>query len=63
MSSFSKSLKSIKETAEEYNWSPKRVRALIDEGLPFVRIGRQMLINGHTLDQYLQEREASGGRK
>jgi len=45
------------------NWSPKRVRMLIDDGLPIVRIGRQMLINDQTLDQYLQEREASGGEK
>jgi len=36
---------------------------LIDDGLPIVRIGRQMLINDQTLDQYLQEREASGGEK
>jgi excisionase family DNA binding protein len=58
MSSFSRNLKSVDEVAEERRWSPKRVRRLICEGLPVVKIGRQRLINDTTLDQYLQKREA-----
>ena len=58
MPSFSKNLKSVDQIAEERDWSPKRVRTLIGEGLPVVKIGRQSLIYEDTLDQYLHEREA-----
>jgi hypothetical protein len=58
MSNFSKNLKSVDQVAKERHWSPKRVRTLIGEGLPVVKIGRQNLINDNTLDQYLHEREA-----
>lgn len=57
--SFSTNLKSVDETAVGRNWSPKRVRKLVTEGLPFVQIGRQKFINSDTLDQYLKERERS----
>jgi len=50
-------LKSVDETAVDRNWSPKRVRKLITEGLPVVTIGRQNFINAETLDQFLQDRE------
>jgi hypothetical protein len=59
MSNYSKSLKSVDQIAKEHRWSPKRVRTLIEEGLPVVRIGRQNLINDHTFDRFLQNREAS----
>jgi excisionase family DNA binding protein len=58
MSNFSKKLKSVDQIAKKRRWSPKRVRALISEGLPVVKIGRQCLIYEDTLDQYLHEREA-----
>ena len=54
----SKNLKSVDQIAKERSWSPKRVRALIGEGLPVVKIGRQNLIYEDTLDQYLHDREA-----
>jgi hypothetical protein len=57
MSNYSKNLKSVRQTAEERRWSPKRVRTLIGEGLPVVKIGRQSLIHDDTLDRFLQERE------
>jgi hypothetical protein len=63
MSSFSKNLQSVDEIAKERNWSPKRVRALIGDGLPVVRIGRQNLINLDTLDLYLQGRETPSKSK
>jgi len=58
MSSFSKNLKSVDAVAKERRWSPKRVRKLIGDGLPVVKIGRQNLINNDTLDGYLRDREA-----
>jgi hypothetical protein len=58
MLNYSKNLKSINQIAEDRDWSPKRVRTLICEGLPIVKIGRQSLIHDDTLDQFLQEREA-----
>jgi hypothetical protein len=58
MPNYSKNLKSVDQIAKERRWSTKRVRTLIGEGLPVVKIGRQSLINDDTLDQYLQEREA-----
>jgi hypothetical protein len=58
MLNFSKNLKSVDQIAEERHWSPKRVRNLIGEGLPVVKIGRQSLIHENTLDQYLHELEA-----
>ena len=58
MINFSKNLKSVDQIAEERDWSPKRIRTLIGEGLPVVKIGRQSLIYDGTLDQYLLEREA-----
>ena len=58
MKNFSKNLKSVDQIANERDWSPKRVRYLIGEGLPVVKIGRQSLIHDNTLDQYLLEREA-----
>ena len=58
MSNFSKKLKSVDQIAKKRRWSPKRVRTLIREGLPVVKIGRQSLIYEDTLDQYLHEREA-----
>lgn len=62
--SFSSELHGVKEIANECGWSPKRVRLLIREGLPVVKIGRQSLINLHTLDGFLREREApAAGRK
>ena len=57
--SFSANLKSVDETAIERNWPPKRVRKLILEGLPFVMIGRQKLINSDSLDRFLKNREKS----
>jgi hypothetical protein len=59
MLNFSKNLKSVGQIAEDRDWSPKRVRTLIDEGLPVVKIGRQSLIYGGTLDQFLSARETS----
>ena len=56
---FSINLKSIDETAAARNWPPKRVRRLIDEGLPTVRIGRQRFINSNTLDEFVKARETS----
>jgi hypothetical protein len=56
---FSEDLKSIDETAVVRNWPPKRVRKLIAEGLPTVRIGRQRFINSDTLDEFLKARETS----
>lgn len=47
----------VDEIAERQRWSTKRVRQLIHQGLPTVRIGRQHLINTKTLDTYLRERE------
>jgi len=58
MPTFSNNLKSVDEKAEELDWSPKRVRKLIGEGLPVVKIGRQHLINDDTLNQFLRDREA-----
>ncbi len=58
MSNYSKNLKSVDQVAEARDWSPKRVRTLIGEGLPVVKIGRQSLIHEDTLDRFLQEREA-----
>jgi hypothetical protein len=49
--------KSVDETAVERNWPPKRVRKLIDEGLPTVKIGRQNFIFADTLDKFLKMRE------
>jgi hypothetical protein len=59
MLNFSKNLKSVGQVAEERDWSPKRVRTLIEEGLPVVKIGRQSLIYDGTLDQFLHARETS----
>jgi excisionase family DNA binding protein len=58
MLNYSKNLKSVDQIAKELGWSPKRVRTLIGEGLPVVKLGRQSLIYEDTLDQYLHEREA-----
>jgi hypothetical protein len=58
MLNFSKNLKSVEQAAKERHWSPKRIRTLIVEGLPVVKIGRQCLIHDDTIDQYLREREA-----
>lgn len=63
MSSFSENLRTIKEIAKQNSWSPKRVRSLIGDGLPVVKIGRQSLINIETLDRYLQGREVPGTEK
>jgi hypothetical protein len=59
MLNYTKSLKSVDQIAQESDWSPKRVRTLILEGLPVVKIGRQSLICERTLDRFLQEREKS----
>jgi hypothetical protein len=59
MLNFSKNLKSVGQIAEERDWSPKRIRTLIEEGLPVVKIGRQNLIYDGTLDQFLHARETS----
>ena len=59
MNAFTAKLKSVDEKARELNWSPKRVRALIREGLPVVKIGRQHLINDDSFDQYLHKRQMS----
>jgi hypothetical protein len=56
--SFSSDLKSVQDIAEDRGWSPKRVRRLICEGLPVVKIGRQSLVNQCTLDRFLEERQA-----
>ena len=55
--SFSKNLKSVDQIAAERKWPPKRIRRLIDEGLPTVKIGRQNFINSMTLDRFLKDRE------
>ena len=55
---FSNNLKSVDETAADHNWSPKRIRRLIHEGLPTVKVGRQNFINSETLDQFLKDRES-----
>jgi hypothetical protein len=59
MLDYTKSLKSVDQIAEENDWSPNRVRTLIHEGLPVVKIGRQNLISERTFDRFLQERETS----
>jgi len=56
MANFSNRLKSIEDKAKEYDWSPRRIRTLVEEGLPVVEIGRQSLINDDTFDQYLKDR-------
>ena len=48
---------SIKETAKIRNWADKRIRFLIHNGLPTVKIGRQDLIYPDTLDAYLRDLE------
>ncbi len=58
MNDYSRNLKSVDDIAKERNWSTKRVRKLIQEGLPVVQIGRQSLISPETLDEYLSDREA-----
>lgn len=55
----SEQLESVTETANRTGWSENRVRRLIKEGLPTIKIDRQHLINPETLDDFLLARESS----
>ena len=57
----SEQLESVAETANRTGWSENRVRRLIHEGLPTIKIDRQHLINPKTLDDFLLARECSKG--